>query len=306
MTLPTPSSPAVPTPVRATAVADRTSLRLSDSLTVTVSVSGPAPLRVELPKDLLTEESAAVWKIEQLGPATLAEDGNGSARWEQPFRLSPFVPGEAVPIGFRPIRVGDQSVTPDPLSVQVVTSLTSPKADDTRPVTDVESLPSPPPSTAIFGPAFVAGVIAIFAAAVVFALVRRKVKPKQPSPHEWATGQLGSLDAERMTAVELADRLTQILRGYLSRRFALTVNPFTTAELLVAGDTASIWSPDTRATAAPLLAVFDRVKFAGHEATPTDQRQWCLETGKLIATWETPENSNVQPADDESRLNAPN
>ena len=53
--------------VTAAATADRTTIRLSENLWVTFAVEGPAPLRVELPENLLAAESMAAWRIRPLG-----------------------------------------------------------------------------------------------------------------------------------------------------------------------------------------------------------------------------------------------
>src|SRR5206468_3338228 len=82
--------------VTATATADRTAVRLSESIRVTFAVEGAAPLRVEMPadKDLLTGEAAGVWRIRPDGPATTEPLAGGRERWSQPYRLDPYQPGD--------------------------------------------------------------------------------------------------------------------------------------------------------------------------------------------------------------------
>jgi hypothetical protein len=271
--------------VRATA--DSTAVRLSDTLTVVVTADGPAPLRVDPPKDLLAPESALVWKVELLGPATLTDRGTDQ-RWQQAYKLSPFVPGEAVPVAFNPLKVNGADLTPDPLTVKVETSLQTAKADDARPVTGIELLPAVPSAGFGWGLGLTAGVVVLFLVAVLAALLRHRAKPKPVPPTEWALAELDDLDPDRLTSRELTDGLTTVVRGFVGRRFALAPDPFTTAELLAAGDAADIWSADTRTRVSAVLEACDRVKFAGQPATADDCRRWRDELRTAIMGWATP------------------
>jgi hypothetical protein len=268
--------------VRATA--DQPAVRLSDTLTVVVTADGPAPLRVDPPKDLLAPEAALVWKAEPLGPATLTDRG-ADQRWQQAYKLSPFVPGEKVPVAFNPFRVNGADLTPEPLTVKVETSLQSAKAEDARPVTDIELLPPLPSAGFGWGLGLTAGVVGLFLAAVLAAVFRQRAKPKPVPPTEWALAELDALDPDRLTPRELTDGLTAVVRGFVSRRFALAPDPFTTAELLAAADAAGIWSADTRDRVAAVLEACDRVKYAGYSASPDDGRRWRDELRAAIQSW---------------------
>jgi hypothetical protein len=268
--------------VRATA--DQPVLRLSDTLTVVVTADGPAPLRVEPPKDLLAPEAALVWKVEPLGPAALTDRG-ADQRWQQAYKLSPFVPGEKVPVTFNPFRVNGTDQTPDPLAVKVETSLQTAKADDARPVTDIELLPAVPSAGFGWGLGLTAAVVGLFLVAVLAALLRHRAKPKAVPPTEWALAELDALDPDRLTPRELTDGLTATVRGFVGRRFALAPDPFTTAELLAAADAAGVWSADTRSRVSAVLEACDRVKYAGYAATADECRQWWDELRGAIVGW---------------------
>ena len=70
----TPSVASAQAPdISVTATADKKTIELSQSLTVTLTVEGPAPLRVELPKQLLVPETERDWKIQATGPATVTQ-----------------------------------------------------------------------------------------------------------------------------------------------------------------------------------------------------------------------------------------
>jgi hypothetical protein len=277
-------------PPTAAVTADRPVIRLSDTLTVTLSVDGPPPLRVELPTSLLTAETALDWKVEPVGRATLRTTPAGD-RWEQVYHLSPFVPGEAVPLAFQPVRVSGLDVLPNPLSIKVETVISAAKADDARPVTEIEPLPPPPAQPPPVGPAFAVGVMAVFVAAVVYALRRRR-QPKPVSADEWCRRRLAKLDAdsgaERLGPTAFVDGIAGVVRGYVARRFHLTADPLTTPELLAAGDAAGVWAPDTRAAVAAILEACDRVKFAGQTPTPDDCRELSGRVRTAIDNWPLP------------------
>jgi hypothetical protein len=59
-------------PPTATVATDRTTLGLSESLLATLTVEGPAPLRVDPPTPLLLPDSDRNWRIRPAGPATTA------------------------------------------------------------------------------------------------------------------------------------------------------------------------------------------------------------------------------------------
>ena len=116
-------------PVTATLVPDRPAIRLSSSLTLRATLEGPAPLRVEVPAEVLSEESAPIWQIIPLGSAKLVDLPGGLQRWSQDYKLSPFAAGDAVPLSLRDVSVsGGNDVSPKSvafpsLTVRVETSI---------------------------------------------------------------------------------------------------------------------------------------------------------------------------------------
>ena len=198
-----------------------TSIRLSDSVALTLSLEGPAPLRMEPIREsakLLTAESAAAWHIRPLGPAAITRLSDGRERWSQTFRLDPYLAGEAVPIGFAPVRVmvgtdlNAHEVTWSTQEVRVRTSLAEARAENARPVTGIEQLPpiAPPPPETIGWP-FVAVLASVFAAVVSIVLVRRsRATPPPPSPGEWARREL----AQRQRVLRQCGGLRRRLRPH--------------------------------------------------------------------------------------------
>jgi len=280
--------PLVPT-VRVTAAAD--ALRLSDTVEITLTAGGSAPLRVELPKDLLDPVSAAGWQITPVGTASVSPDGT---TWAQKYKLSPFVTGEAQTVTFNPIRVNATEVTPESLKFKVETSLRQPTVADARPVTAIEQLPGLPASDPPIIFAGVSLLVALVLLLVVVLVAARKRKAKPVAPGEWVREQLGRLNAERshgrLGEPDFVAKLAEVFREYLTRRFGLNTERATTAELLAEAD--GVWDADTRTAVEKLLSACDAVKFAGRVPTPTDCDDLAEQAGRLVEKWETGE----QPA----------
>lgn len=262
-------------------------LRLSDTTEITLTASGPAPLRVEVPKELLDPASAVGWQVSPVGTAAVSADGT---TWIQKLKLSPFVPGEALEVRFNPIRVNGTEVTPDPLTFQVITPLRNPTAADARPVTGIEQLPDLPasdPPLVLAGITLTVALVAVLVAVLVAAR-RRRAKPL--SPGEWVRERIGALQTDRLHGrvgeAAFVEKLAMAFREYLTRRFGLATEQKTTAELMSAAETT--WDTDTRGEVDEFLTVCDAVKFAGRVPTDADCDALADQAGRLVAGWEAP------------------
>jgi hypothetical protein len=265
--------------------ASAAALRLSDTVEVTLTASGSPPLRVELPKELLDPASAVAWQVTPVGTPAVSPDGT---TWVQKFKLSPFLPGESLVVRFNAIQINGTDATPELLTFRVETSLRNPTAADARPVTGIEPLPPRPASD----PPLIAGGLALLTVLVVLLAVvlaiARKRKPKPLTVGEWVRGQLGTLQAERLRGAlgetEFVNRLADLFREYLARRFGVDAGHRTTAEVLAA--TGDRWDADTRAAVERLLASCDAVKFAGAWPTATECDDLFERVGRLVNEWE--------------------
>ncbi len=244
--------------------ADRNTLRLSDTITVTVAVEGAVPLRVEVPKDLLTGASADIWRVDPAGAARTDALPNNRERWTQQYKCSPFQPGAGLPLEFAPFRVKAgpaveaAALSDKPLSFTVTTDLLGAKAEDARPATGVEELP-PPPTTPIGLPAVWAiavGGLLVVAAAVFATIRRRKRVPEVPPTAE----ALAALDAA--SDPPSPDRVGDIVRRFLRRRFGLPTDPVTTTELLALVRERTDWPVERVADLDAILSACDVAKFA--------------------------------------------
>lgn len=280
----TPSSRFPVPSVRATASAS--ALRLSDTVEITLTATGAAPLRVELPKELLDPASAVGWQITPVGTATVSPDGT---TWAQKHTLSPFVPGDTLTVRFNPIKVNGTDSTPNELTFKVETSLRNATTADARPVTGIESLPPPPPAAE---PPLIAAGLAVLsglavALAVVLAVARKRV-PKPLTPGEWVRERVDTLQSNllngRLTEAEFVECLATAFREYLTRRFGLATEQKTTAEVLASSG--EMWDADTHEAVGRLLRVCDAVKFAGRVPTPADCDDLTERVHRLVDGWE--------------------
>ena len=251
---------AQPPGVRADAVPDRTAVTLSQTVRVTLTLEGPAPLLVKLPEQLLTADANVAWRIRPdppAGKAAVRAVANGREEWRQVFRLDPFDEG-ALLVSFNPVAVNGQPVTWPPVAVTVTKTVG--EATAARPVTPLEDAP-PPPELPPRGPVPV-WVIVAFGSSCLAALVvvwarSRKAKPVPPA--EWALAALAKLEAG---GAETVERVAAILRAFVERRFAIPATQLTTAELSAAAGEQE-WPTDRADPLRALLDACDRAKFAG-------------------------------------------
>jgi hypothetical protein len=249
-----------PAAIRAEAIPDRTELRLSDSLRLELTVSGPAPLRLEPPKEWLAETSAGLWRIRPLGPARLQDIPDGQ-RWSQSFRLDPYVPGSPVPLTFNPVSVNDREVDLPSFSITVTTTIAKAILDEARPITGMEGPPPRPVEHSnTTGPAIaIAVAIAIVAMSAAFSLRRRPRNAPEPSPGDLAIAALRQLDPQ---GPGFAHDLAAILRDWLERGRGLPARSHTVAELRGS-------NPELD----PVLSILDRCergKYSGERFPPPE------------------------------------
>jgi hypothetical protein len=239
------------------------SLGLSESVRATVTVEGPAPLRVELPKPLLAPETDRDWKIQPVGPAMLTPSGENREKWSQTFRLDPYVPGEMYVL-FAPLKVNGREVAGPGFAVNVIKTVAETKAEAARPVTGIEELPplGDPDGASLPPWAWVAIMVGVGLGAMLGAVVWRLRRRAPPvPPREWALAAFDRLERSSLARPVLVERAAAILREFIDRRFGIPAPRLTTPELLAAGEKAE-WQADVTANLAAVLEQCDRAKFA--------------------------------------------
>lgn len=255
------------TPISVEVIPERTELRLSDSMRVEIHIAGPAPLRLDLPKEWLGEASAGLWKMESLGAPKLIEVSGGGQKWSQSFQLDPYVPGAPLPLIFSLVKVNGQEMNLPSFSIAVTTKITNPKIEDARPITGIETLPPKPVQPAgNYAPWYLAGLFVVMF--IVIRVLRHRPKPQlEPNLNEWARKELAKLDAG---SADFAARLSGIMRSYIVRVWKVPAETRTTAELRAEYPNL----PDLE-----MLDRCDRAKYAGEtisEAECEEMRQKLL------------------------------
>ncbi|CAN5152154.1 hypothetical protein BH11PLA2_BH11PLA2_52850 [soil metagenome] len=236
-----------------------TNMRLSDTLTATLTIEGPAPLAVTLPKPLLNKVSSLAWTVTPSGPTTVLKLLDGHERWTQQYRLDPYAVNDSVPVTFSPIVVASgtetTTITLPTQNVKVTTEIRDEASATLRPLMGPEPLPavkSDDPQQAI-----VSGLLAlaVVLSAVTWVRFRRKPVVITP-PSAIALSRLAALEEDIATHA-FAHRLSDLIRSYFEAETGVLWTKLTTAELL------------GKETAMPWLAILERCdaeRFAGNSS----------------------------------------
>lgn len=283
-------------PVTATLVPDRPTIRLSSSLTLQATLQGPAPLRIEVPAQILAEESAPLWQVVPVGSAKLVDLPDGQQRWSQEYRASPFSPGSTVPLVFREFTVASgndvtsKSVAFPTLTIRVETTIKTVKADEARPATGIEELPplptppAVPPGVIGFGIA----VAVLLSIGLFFALRRRKPVP-DPLPRIEALRELELLVADGTAP----NRLAEIVRTFVGQQYHVPAETMTTAELATA-------YPD--GALREILEECDRVRFAGVPWLPDELQRAVEQARSWVSNSNEPGKTDARPTNHQHRF----
>ena len=240
-------------------------LTLTDSVRVTLTIEGAAPLRVELPKQLLTADADPAWRIRPDPPgrvATLTALGGGRERWQQVYRLTPYVPGTPLRAAFNPVSVVANGRATMVTWKEIALTVEVPKGELTIATrTELEAPPAPPvsPAPSLTPWLVAAGAAALAVVAVVVVMLVRKRRPKPVPAGEWARGALAKLEADD---AETLAQLAAILREFVARQFGIPATTLTTAELSAAVEQRA-WPVERAESLRAILDVCDRTKFAG-------------------------------------------
>jgi hypothetical protein len=242
------------------ATADKKTIELSQALTVALAVEGPAPLRVELPKQLLVAETERDWKIQPSGPAIVAPVMGNRERWVQGFRLDPFDFGKSMAVVFAPLQVNGREVAGAEIVVTVEDPKLGLKPEESMAVTDIEHLPPPvrPDTSSRWWWSFL--IVPLVVAVVVFWRFRRPPRPSPP--REWAEAAFAKLERDAGGGPAMVTAVAAIVRGFIERHFGIPASRLTTEELLAAAEQAS-WPVEQTDPLRRLLEECDRAKFAG-------------------------------------------
>jgi hypothetical protein len=266
--LPTPLR-SQPADIRIKAEASAKHVTLADTVRVTLTVEGPAPLRVELPKQPLTPDSNRLWHVRDDSNArpTVTPTANGREEWKRVYRLDAFwlsdPPNTPLPITFNAVTVNGQQVAWDSLWVTVGRTGGQTEKPKALPITPIEEVGPPPvkPERS-FAVLWVVGAIGLVCVTVLVAVWARSRKAVPVPPREWALAALAKLAEANATGAETVEQVVEIVRRFIQRRFTIPATKLTTAELLAAAAEQG-WPVEESDPLRVLLDECDRVKFAG-------------------------------------------
>jgi hypothetical protein len=252
--------------IEARAAVDAGEIRLSGEVKLALSVEGPGPLSVTLPKPLITKPGT--WRVRDDGLPLREVLPGGRVRWAQTFHLSPLVPGQPkVSLGPLTVRAGggndlnifwDEDKLP---AIKVTTSIENASPDSLRPPTDIEPLPPEPlapPRTTHWLFAVIPALLVVSAGLLLFGR-RRKALPA-PRDAAWAERALAAADLT-------ADRCAIVLRQYLAYRFGIPAGFQTTPEVAAALSDENRLPADAVADWRSLLEECDAARFSGTAAS---------------------------------------
>jgi hypothetical protein len=252
--------------IRATVDGAPKRLALSASVRLTLALEGPAPLRVELPQQLLTADANGIWGVSRPGPVEREPVGGGRERWSRTYQLTPFPPVEGDAAGkrtasFAPVKVNGQSVTWPPFEVEVTSSVGT--AAPPHGLVGVEDPvivePDKPRSSAALWAVVAVGCAGV---CVLIAVRSRRRRGELVPPYEAAVAALTQLGAADAPGAEAVERVATVLRTFVERRFAIPATKLTTAELLAAAREQG-WAVEQTDALGLILDQCDRAKFAG-------------------------------------------
>ncbi len=275
--------------LRATIDSDQTTL--SGNILLTLTVEGPARLRVTQPKPLLTRESAQSWLIRELEWPLVENLENGRQRWRQQFRLSPYEVGAKVTLALAPVEVSAGNAPAATVewshsfAIHVSTSIVNADLDMLKPITGAEDPAMSPPEQAnnrLLAAALMFGV-ALITALLIFFFRRHRRPISIPHNAAWAIDQLANLDASERSANA---HLGEVLRSYIAAGSAIPASQMTTAELLAAmkrneGITEEQWQKFKE-----LLEACDLAKFAPGEVFPGETEERIKRAIALLQTFD--------------------
>lgn len=246
-------------------------IALSDLLDLWLTVEGSATLQVE-PGGVAASEA---WRPEAGKPGITRLKG-GRVRWAQRVRLEPLAPGKhevrLEPLHYREGEGEWSVVTWKPVPVHVTSRVKDADVGALRDITAIEELPPRPSRAAWWAGAL--GCLGVGAlAGAGYWLWRRHAGARTfLSPAQWAERELDRLAALKLPERGAVERyhtlLSNVVRGYLEKRFHLPARRQTTPEFLAAVARSPELAPPQRAFLDDFLRRCDLAKFAGVAPSP--------------------------------------
>lgn len=225
-------------PVQLTTSIDRTSARIAEPVTLTITATAPQGITLNFP-----QVPKALGECDVVGVKDTFDipvpDGR---QWTRTYQLESLVSGDiqipAVEISLTDRRDGaakHDSIQSQPIPLRIASVLEG-RADPLkfRDIKSVVDVPATPQQSSVWVAWMVggAGTVALAGLAFVVWTLRRR----EPSADRWALAELQHLEDSPLRTSrdfdELYFRLTLIVRGYVERRFGIAAPKWTTVEFM--------------------------------------------------------------------------
>lgn len=258
-------------------------LALSDLITVTVIVAGPAPLPT--PAAPLGLPADAKWQLVQRS-RPVREVNGAKERWQLTYLFAPREPGKLQflfpPVKYRGSDGVEELADWEPIEFDVAI----PPLGELRDITSIETLPPLPPP----GRGWLIGVILlvsligflILAAGMRRWLQARKVR----TPIQAALDAVNRLAARRLPETGRGNRfvllLTMIVRRYLERQFPLPAQRRTTPEFLRELEACQALTSEEKSFLSSFFVRCETVKYGKGEMLPDECARWLNAVGSFL------------------------
>lgn len=233
-------------PIKLSVEASPKTAMIAEPVKVRITVDAPSDYVIELPDEKSFGELTVAAAPPPGVPLALPD---GGLRWQREFSLESYTAGplEIPPTVIKYAKKGDGAATTKPdselatgsLKVEIRSALTSQDAiTKPRDITSLLGVPNRPLTRTEITLFVIAVVTAIVAALVIYRWVMaRLLRPAPPvAPEVWALRELSALERDDLFAAgrvrEFYYRLSEVVRAYIERKFALAAPEMTTEEFL--------------------------------------------------------------------------
>jgi len=264
-------------PVRLVITLDRRSAKVAEPILLKLAAAAPRGVTIRFPQHA---GRLGAWHVRSIHDSLdiPADDGR---HWTRIYQLDSLAAGaHAIPsivLTFTDRRGGSVShgTIQSPAMPIRIASLLEDRANPLkfRDIKDVVELPAEP-SASSSRLVWTAGGVVLIALAGVALAVWTKRRRREPPPDRWALDALRQLEDSEFCCRENVHavyfRLTDVVRGYVERRFGISAPRWTTAEFMDRARDDPRLDGTQRAALGEFLTAADLVKYACLE--PTDRQ----------------------------------
>ena len=284
----------------------RPEIRLSDKITIILSIEGQATLEVQ-PLDKVT--ASADWEIGKISRPQKTSLPGSRIRWQQTFVLDPAKAGDLV-LTLEPLKYRDTSngvweeIAWKAIPVHVGTEILQADVQELRDATPPEQLPSLPVWRVPVAWAALPLALAGLGLAVVYCLRRARRQLPLP-PDQWALRELERISGlplnAQMEIEQFHMQLSDVMRKFMELRFQLPAPEQTTAEFVIEMQKTAHLQPEQREILRGLLEHCDLVKFARLLPSAGEAQQILATARTLVQESSIPGTVNLDPASIDNR-----